>query len=67
MTRHEIHATLKAMQIIMHLQGHLHELAEKESGKSKELLKCADDSLSIAVQAMNSTVVFELMDGGGQA
>jgi len=31
------------------------------------MLICADESLGLAVQAMNSAVVRDLMDGGGQA
>jgi len=67
MNMQEIQTTLKAMQIIMHLQGHLKDLAGNEKGKIQEMLKCADESLSLAVQAMNSAVVLELMDGGDQA
>ena len=67
MTRQEVQATLKAMQIIMHLHEHLDDMAKRETDKTQEHLICAGDALSLAVQAMNSAIVIELMDGGDQA
>ena len=53
-----------AADALYNLQGHLQDMAGNEKGKIQEMLKCADESLSLAVQAMNSAVVIELMDGG---